>query len=809
VKARTRGSGERDATYEIADDQMAAGSTFGAPKCALVIKATGAIEKFYSIEVGRQLFGTVMLHHWDERTGIPLPRRAGKFTIHPHCQEHFFELPNGVSVRENIFVLSGKPAGNRVDPPAAYYVVEMTNESNETVELGTYASAQLRGDTGHDVRTTYSRKYRALIAWNESDPRVVRLFGCSVQPTSFETTRDNNKASAAVFGGKLGNETIPISGDPVGMLHVRRTLKPGQRTAFHLVLSFGVEGRRSAQRVYGECPPADRALRRTRDYYREILGRAVVVTPDQDVNRGVLWAKANMLRTQSLAPTGWCLVNDPTRSNNSVARDTAWFAFGSDYITPEFSRESLMWYATHLKKNGMVVEYYDIRNGKSEDYGLNINDNTPLLILSLWHHYSATGDVVFLETVYPYATRAARYILSQRNRMGLVWCSSTATGERGIAGWRNAIQNYRLSGATAELNSECYAALQTISHMARVLKKHETAAEFKTYAQNLRDAINAHLLDPATGLYYLNVDLSGDPCTDVTSDLVFPVMFGVADDDTAAHIVGRLSVPEFWSEAGIRTVPRDDINYAPTRGHGLLGGIWVAVTFWYAFAASRFNPGFMSYALASSFRHYSQDPRRNNTVPGQFSEWLHGETLTNQGMMLSPWFPPRYLWAAIEGAGGLDHSTGNVDVKPRLPPDWKWLGVRNLPLAGNYRTWFVVRAPDPHVYANFRFERAVAYEAYDDDVTAHVHVSGEGAAAIALRRSEGIVIFVGNTTDRTVVTAVRLDLNLTGGYAAREYNSLRGEWLDMKAVDAGRLQRGIAIQLEDKGFCMLELSQET
>ncbi len=61
----------------------------------------------------------------------------------------------------------------------------------------------------------------------------------------------------------------------------------------------------------------------------------------------------------------------------------------------------------------------------------------------------------------------------------------------------------------------------------------------------------------------------------------------------------------------------------------------------------------MAHALSTSFRHYSRDPLRNNTVPGQFSEWLHGETLVNQGMMLSPWFPPRYLWAAIEGVTGV------------------------------------------------------------------------------------------------------------------------------------------------------------
>ncbi len=40
----------------------------------------------------------------------------------------------------------------------------------------------------------------------------------------------------------------------------------------------------------------------------------------------------------------------------------------------------------------MIVEYYDIRNEKTADYGLNINDNTPLLILAWLHHYHATGD---------------------------------------------------------------------------------------------------------------------------------------------------------------------------------------------------------------------------------------------------------------------------------------------------------------------------------------------------------------------------------------------------------------------------------
>ena len=806
--AKAAGSGERISTYEVSDGQLAAGSTFGSPKATLVIKATGAIEKVYSVDAGKVLIGGMVLHHFDERSSIPLSAFPGEFVIHPEHQEHIFKLSNGVSVHEDIFLLSGKPHGSRVDPPAAYYTVMLTNHTNQEQIISTFAATQLRGETTHDVATAYSPTHRALLAWNISDPKLVRVFGCSIKPSSYESTRDIGKPSRSSFPGRLSNTTLTRADDPLGMLHLRHRLLPGQSTSFFFTLSFSLKGRAAALRTHASCPIATQALRKTHEYYNDILKRAVVVTPDQVINRGVLWAKANMLRTQTLAKTGWCFVNDPTRSNNSVARDTAWFAFGSDYITPEFSRSSLLWYTKHLEKRGMVVEYYDVRNGKSEDYGLNINDNTPLLILALWHHYGTTGDLAFLKTIYPHARKAALYILSQRNKQGLVWCTAAGTSDFGIIGWRNVIQDYTLSGATTEVNSECYAALKTIGHMARVLKKQKESATFYAHAERLREAINACLFDKETGLYYLNIDIHGHPCSDVTSDLVFPVMFGVADEPTAAHIISRLSAPEFWSEAGMHTVPRNAINYGPTHGYGLLGGVWIGVTFWYVFAAARFNPEFMAYALSAGFRHFSIDPLRNNTVPGQFSEWLHGESLANQGMMLSPWFPPRYIWAAIEGVAGLDLSSEAPSLKPRLAPDWKWMGVRNLPLAGENATWFVARVPDLKIYTNFAFDQSTLYELYDEDISPQVRCSDDATIAMALRKGRRLIIFVGNTMVRTITTAVYLNLAVNTSYAVRTYSSLRSEWVESRMHDTRDLRDGLAVQLDRKGFCVIELRQE-
>lgn len=813
--AVSMGQSERVAVYKIADNEMAVGSTLGGPKAVCIIKANGALQQVYSTDMGVQVLGTVILRHYDQTTGMHLaPQEDGEFVIHPEHQEHQYKLPIGVEAHEDIFVLSGEPAEDgTVDPPGVYVTVELHNASDDAVEIATYAFANLRGNTSHDVVAKYDDNLNALVVWNASAPEQVRLFGVSTKPTSFETTRDVAKAVSLHCPGVL-SKVISEASDPLGVLHHIHKIKAGATASWSYLISFG-KGRKDAAANYQACPTAHVALDRTRSHFHNLLRRAVVFTPNDVVNRGVLWAKANMVRVLIQSPSGdWCFVNDPTRSVNSVGRDTAWFAYGADYIWPEFARDSLMAYVNNQEKNGLIVEYYDYRTGKTADYNLNINDNTPLMILGLWHHYNTSGNEDFLRTVYPAAAKAARRILSQRNDQGLVWCDSTGTSDWGIVGWRNVITGYRLSGATTELNSECYAALRTASRMARVLGEHADSMKFLTEADALKAAINTHLLNPENGLYYLSIDEDGHPRSDVTSDLVFPLMYDVADSDTAVRIISRLSDNDFWTAAGIRTVPRDAHDYDPdgtTSGpYGLLGGVWVGVSFWFAFAAAPYSPEFMDHALSASFRNYSMDPRRNNTVPGQFSEWLHGETLVNQGMMLSPWFPPRYLWAAIEGAAGLDLSSETLSVTPRLASDWKWLGVANLPYRGRNLTWFAVRMPDLQLYTNFPLQESAPSRFYREDITQSVHAVGDAICVVGLRHASNMLLFAGSTAMETVTTSLSVDApDLEGTFRVRHYDSLLGRWTERGQVDAAQIRDGHIVQIERKGFCLLELSQQT
>jgi hypothetical protein len=806
VSARSYGSGERITVYAIDDSQLAVGSTLGGPKGALVIKASGAIEKFFSSDLGETVMAGVSVQFWDGPTGAERVKTGGKFLIYPDCQQYEYQIEEDVTVLETLFVLNRYGVGTLVDPLTAYISVEIRNDSGETHDLDSMTGALLRGTTERDVRAVYDRNLRAVVAWNASAPNAARAIGSSGPLTSFEVTDDHGAMNRAHFVGRLSGRVAAGVSEPIALFHHRLRLAPRSRRRFWFTMVASAQGARDVRRAYRSAPPAASAHAQTRRHYKEVLDQAVVVTPDTDVNRGVLWAKANMLRTQLCAPTGWCFVNDPTRSNNSVGRDTASFALGSDYVMPAFSRESVRWYLRHAQRSGKIVEYYDVRNGKPNDYGLNVNDDTPLMIMAVAHHYLVTGDADFVRESYAAVKRAANYLLSQRDERGLVWCTSTGTGMQGIVGWRNIIDDYRISGASTELNSECYAAFVAMAGMARLLGKKKEERRYELEAAALREAINRHLLDPKTGLYYLNIDVDGTPRSNVTADMLFPVFLGVADHDTAARIISRLSVPPFWTEAGIRTVPRDDLEYSPTRSWGLLGGVWVGMNFIYALAAARFNPGFMAYALGASFQHYSRDPGRNNTVPGQFSEWLHGETLANQGMMLSPWYPPRYVWSAIEGAAGLELRGRTLSCNPRLAPNWKWLGVRNLHLRGKCFSWFIARVPEPTLYANFEFATEYPHKFYQRDVTPLLRL-GDEVTEVALRRGRDLVILMGNTADRTVTTPLRFKRSLPGRYHVRYFTSMLGEWMHHTNLAGRDLERGFAIDIDALGFSVIELTR--
>ena len=183
------------------------------------------------------------------------------------------------------------------------------------------------------------------------------------------------------------------------------------------------QGRRCARRSRSSssCCGDETALHETQRYYARHLADARLMTPSPVINRGVVWAKVNMLRVIKEYPQGWGSTNSPP-SDILVSRDTSWFVHGYDYFLPQFSRDALELFNRFLEPSGQVVEYVRGVNGFKTSYDLNINDDTPLHIIAILHHYNATLDDAWLRGRLPAGAPDHRLpaLAARRQRPGLL-----------------------------------------------------------------------------------------------------------------------------------------------------------------------------------------------------------------------------------------------------------------------------------------------------------------------------------------------------------------------------------------------------
>lgn len=436
------------------------------------------------------------------------------------------------------------------------------------------------------------------------------------------------------------------------------------------------------------------------------LDTARLVTPDEVINRVSGWSKVGQLRLQSDYRLGVGFTNTPP-GDVVVARDSMWYLVGSDYYAQGWSRKLLdLWLEHGIEPSGKVAEYMTASHATRfrDDYGLNINDDTPLMMIAASHYYSLSGDGDFLRRAYPTLLRSADWIESQRfvgksNHYGLVWCTTTELGPRGMCSWRAVIPNYSLSGAITEINSEAYQAFRSVAALARALGDRTNALRYDRDADDLRQAINRYLLpgDAPRHLYLLNIDNAGHSNGQDTGDEIFPVLFGVASPSAAADVFAELFGARFFvsgpgGAAGFRTLSSDDKEYQP-RGYSLLGSVWPNLGIWIARAAAQEDrPDLALEALrGTALLTEMPDPAAAQVVPGEFAECFDGEALRREGEFSSPFIYGMFIWSGLESFLGLTPGPQGLTVHPRLPKEWAWVGVARIPYRGAPLTLLAAR----------------------------------------------------------------------------------------------------------------------
>ena len=754
--------------YVLPESQTPYGLLLGNYKSYAQSTAKGGVRGLWDADTDQIIFGTHQIAY-RVRGGAQtyFPHQITRdFTFLPYAQIGEFTLDNRVHVSEAFYT----PHGPQFDRSVSFVIdITLYNPANEPVEVVVFPWAMLvgqrfYGEPEHEVKAWAQDGY---ICSKNVQTGAERWWGGSREPIATElslreqvllenmrrgTLLPEEGAMPDEFGKITPELAQLVSRRIFGALEYVVPIAAGARETLRLAVVYHKDGQEKSRPVLDSLLADKRALHDTQKYFDERLRDARFLTPSPLISRGVVWAKANMLRIVKEYPQGWGSTNSPP-SDILVSRDTSWFVHGFDYFWPQFSRDAIEVFNKFIDESGLMIEYVRGVSGYKTAYDLNINDDTPLHLIAMLHHYNATLDEEWVKKCLPLIVSLTDYMLSQRDAQGLLFCTAKGVDMYGISSWRNIIPLYALDGAVTEINAEGVFALEAAAMLCAVAGD---TAHWEQYTQDagaLRAAMMDYLYNDDTGAFVLNYDQDRNYQDNFTADEVFPVLFNVAGSDQRRAILERLSEADFVTPVGLRTISTADSWYFPSYGFGLLGGIWPDLTLWYAYALARNGMVDRCVSFLDIIYETMEAGSPRNTVPGEFGEWFDGGSLSNRGMYLSPWTGAKYLWCVAETIGGLDgyRTSGRPHLTPLRPQGWQWVAAARVHWGG-MRCTYVIDLKNNMIYGNMRelsaedpFECIYAGK----DVSEEVILSPVEAGAVAFEDDSGAVrIFVCNMLDR-------------------------------------------------------------
>ena len=158
-------------------------------------------------------------------------------------------------------------------------------------------------------------------------------------------------------------------------------------------------------------------------------------------------------------------------------------------------------------------------------------------------YYRNTGDTAFAEQVLPWLEGQLSYDATLAGSDGLIVTGPQISTTSGGYDWD--FYDGAKTGEVAEYNELYYRALTDVAYIEASLGNTAKATAYDQTASQVRDAINASLLNPATGTYYL----SGTDHSTLAQDAnALAVLFGIAPQGDVPRILTALKT--LWGPHG-------------------------------------------------------------------------------------------------------------------------------------------------------------------------------------------------------------------------------------------------------------------
>jgi glycogen debranching enzyme len=208
-------------------------------------------------------------------------------------------------------------------------------------------------------------------------------------------------------------------------------------------------------------------------------------------------------------------------------------------------------------------------------------DSTPLFVALAGEYFAHTGDVAFIESIWPNLEAALGWIDKYGDKDGDGFLEYTGS-DRGLVqqGWKDSHDSiFHADGsippppiALCEVQGYVYWAKRGAAAIARRLGLDARAAILDKEAIALQEAFEQAFWSDDLGMYALALDGEKRPCLVRASNAGHLLLTQIADPQRARLVVSALMSDAFSSGWGVRTLATSEVRYGPITYHN--GSVW-------------------------------------------------------------------------------------------------------------------------------------------------------------------------------------------------------------------------------------------
>jgi glycogen debranching enzyme len=209
-------------------------------------------------------------------------------------------------------------------------------------------------------------------------------------------------------------------------------------------------------------------------------------------------------------------------------------------------------------------------------------DTTPLFVALAGAYAERTGDLAFIDGLWPALQRAAQWIERYGDSDGDGLIDYARGADSGLAnqGWKDSEDSvFHADGrfprgpiALVEVQGYAFAAYRALARLSQLRGEAEAQAEWEGRAAHVRAEVETRFWMQEADFYGIAVDGEGELCRTLSSNPGHLLFTGLVSPARARKVTERLLSAAFDSGWGIRTLAVGEARYNPMSYHN--GSIW-------------------------------------------------------------------------------------------------------------------------------------------------------------------------------------------------------------------------------------------